>query len=199
MLLRIRALLHRTDGPVACAGRALRLVGVREGHSAASRLFPSEVLPGKLFLTDLPAAAQLAQRADVRAQLKLAHVVTIMAELPREMAAVVARAEPAPPISGAAPGAYQHTFFACHDASGADIKQHFAAAHALIDEVAARGGAVLVHCSKGVSRSASERMRSRPSHHAARAPGAAWPLHTARLTRPPSPHGPLLQPCASPT
>lgn len=134
---------------MACAGRALRIVGVKEGHTAASRLLPSEILPGRLFLTDLPAAAQLAHRPDVCEQLKISHVITIMAELPPELRPLAARA-------AAHAAAFRHTFFACHDASGADIKGHFAAAHALMDECTKRGSAILVHCSKGVSRSASE-------------------------------------------
>ena len=37
----------------------------------------------------------------------------------------------------------------------ADIKEHFSSSFAIIDAAAASGSAVFVHCSRGVSRSAS--------------------------------------------
>ncbi|KAJ1619357.1 hypothetical protein T492DRAFT_1086368 [Pavlovales sp. CCMP2436] len=138
------AAFQKRYGSLVCVGRALRLVGVREPHSAATRLLPSEVLQGRLFLCDLPAAAQLA-RKEVASGLRLAHAITVMAELPQEMFPV---AEAARRGSGV-----PHTFFACHDASGADIKAHFARAHAIIDQ-AGEGRAVLIHCSKGVQHAA---------------------------------------------
>lgn len=156
-----RVACTQSDGSVACAGRAIGAPGAREGYDVGSRLFPSEILPGMLYLCDLPAAAQLAVRRDVSRALAISSVITVMAELPVEMAPVARAA--------AAPGAAEHvahTFFACHDASGADIKRHFEAAHKLIDEASAQGKAVLVHCSKGVSRSASKSARTQCAHAA---------------------------------
>jgi predicted protein tyrosine phosphatase len=176
-----------SDGSFACAGRAIGAAGVREGYNIGTRLFPSEILPGQLYLCDLPAAAQLAVRQDVSRALSISSVITVMAEMPVEMAPVARAAAAAG--GGDDIGHVRHVFFACHDASGADIKRHFEAAHKLIDEANAQGKAVLVHCSKGVSRSASMASAlcargacATPPRHPFRA--ASVPAHASCLSRP---------------
>ena len=48
-----------------------------------------------------------------------------------------------------------HTWCNVRDVEGADIKEHFDTAYQIIEQARAAGTAVFVHCSRGISRSAS--------------------------------------------
>jgi len=114
----------------------------RETSSKASRrpLCPSCIVPGLLYLGDLTDAAALPR---LREQLNVQACVTALAELTPSLKASVAEAK------------VEHTWCNVRDVEEADIKVHFATAIAKIDAAKQAGTAVFVHCSRGVSRSAS--------------------------------------------
>ena len=112
-----------------------------DSSKAAKRsLYPTCVLPGLLYLGDLTDAAALPR---LREQLNVQHCLTALAELPPSLKASVADA------------GVQHTWCNVRDVEEADIKGHFSTAYHAIEAAQAAGTAVLVHCSRGVSRSAS--------------------------------------------
>ena len=122
--------------------RAYPFLCARETSSKASKrqLFPSCILPGLLYLGDLTDAAALPR---LREQLNIRACVTALAELPPSLKASVAEAK------------VEHTWCNVRDVEEADIKAHFATAIAKIDAAKQSGRAIFVHCSRGVSRSAS--------------------------------------------
>lgn len=112
-----------------------------ESHKAAKRpAYPSCIVPDLLFLGDLADASAL---GSLRELLDVRVVVTALAELPPSLKASVAE-------SGV-----KHTWCNVRDVEGADIKEHFETAYVIIEAAREAGHAVLVHCSRGVSRSAS--------------------------------------------
>ena len=113
-----------------------------DSHSASKRphSYPSCIVPGLLYLGDLSDAASLPR---LREHLNVTRCVTALAELTPSLK------------EGVAESRVKHTWCNVRDVEQADIKEHFAAAHAAIEAARADGAAVLVHCSRGVSRSAS--------------------------------------------
>ena len=92
------------------------------------------------YLGDLTDAAALPRLTE---QLNIRCCVTALAELPPSLKASVAE-------SGV-----EHTWCNVRDVEEADIKEHFAVAYEKIEACRAAGTAAFVHCSRGVSRSAS--------------------------------------------
>ena len=103
-------------------------------------LCPSCVLPGLLYLGDLTDAAALPR---LREQLNIQQCLTALAELTPSLKASVAE-------SGV-----RHTWCNVRDVEEADIKAHFDTSFERIEAAREAGTAIFVHCSRGVSRSAS--------------------------------------------
>ena len=114
----------------------------REHSSKAAKrpLMPSCIVPNLLYLGDLSDAAALPR---LQEQINVRAAVTALAELPPSLKSSVAE-------SGV-----EHTWCNVRDVEEADIKRHFATAFECIERCRAAGTAVFVHCSRGVSRSAS--------------------------------------------
>ena len=102
--------------------------------------YPSCIIPGLLYLGDLEDAAALPR---LREHLNIRHAVTALADPPQSLKASVAEAK------------VDHTWCNVRDVEGGDIKEHFDKAIGAIERGSAKGHAVFVHCSRGVSRSAS--------------------------------------------
>ena len=112
-----------------------------ESHKAAKRpAYPTVVIPDLLYLGDLADASAL---STIREVLNIQHAVTALAELPPSLKDSVADSK------------IKHTWCNVRDVEGADIKEHFETAWGIIEAAREAGTAVLVHCSRGVSRSAS--------------------------------------------
>uniref|UniRef100_A0A7S0NYT0 protein-tyrosine-phosphatase n=2 Tax=Calcidiscus leptoporus TaxID=127549 RepID=A0A7S0NYT0_9EUKA len=113
-----------------------------DSRSAMKRLpaYPSCIVPGLLYLGDLEDAAALPR---LREHLNIKHAVTALADPPESLKASVSEAR------------VRHVWCNVRDVEGADIKEHFEKAHEAIERARAAGEAVFVHCSRGVSRSAS--------------------------------------------
>uniref|UniRef100_A0A7S0Q8H9 protein-tyrosine-phosphatase n=1 Tax=Coccolithus braarudii TaxID=221442 RepID=A0A7S0Q8H9_9EUKA len=111
-------------------------------RSAMKRLpsYPSCILPKLLYLGDIEDAAALPR---LREHLNIKHAVTALADPPDSLKASVSEAR------------VRHLWCNVRDVEGADIKEHFDASYAAIEKARAAGEAVFVHCSRGVSRSAS--------------------------------------------
>ena len=133
---------HYLAEPLAIFDTAYPFLMAKSESSKASKrpLFPSCILSGLLYLGDLTDAAALPR---LREQLKIERVVTALAELPPSLKASIAE-------SGA-----KHTWCNVRDIEEADIKEHFETAYEQIEDARKAGTAILVHCSRGVSRSAS--------------------------------------------
>ena len=114
----------------------------REHSSKASKrpLMPSVIVPDLLYLGDLSDAAALPR---LREQVNIQSVVTALAELPPSLQASVAEAR------------VEHVWCNVRDTEEADIKRHFAQSYEVIERCRQAGTAVFVHCSRGVSRSAT--------------------------------------------
>lgn len=112
-----------------------------ESRSALKRpYYPSCILPGLLYLGDLEDAVAMPRLCET---LNVTHAVTALAELPHSLQQSVSQ-------SGV-----KHTWCNVRDVEEADIKEHFETAFKVIEKAREAGGAVFVHCSRGVSRSAS--------------------------------------------
>lgn len=109
--------------------------------AAKRHVMPSCVLPGLLYLGDLSDAAALPRLAE---QLNVRAAVTALAELTPSLKAAVAEA---PQV--------RHIWCNVRDVEEADIKAHFSTAYDAIEAAKTDGSAVFIHCSRGVSRSAS--------------------------------------------
>ena len=83
---------------------------------------------------------KLASLPRLREHLNVTRCVTALAELTPSLK------------EGVAESRVKHTWCNVRDVEQADIKEHFAAAHEAIEAARADGAAVLVHCSRGVSR-----------------------------------------------
>ena len=152
-----------------------------DSKSAMKRpLYPSCVIPGLLYLGDLADAAALPR---LREHLNVTHTVTALAELTPSLKASVAESR------------VKHTWCNVRDVEEADIKEHFEKAYDVIERARAEGSAVFVHCSRGVSRSASlciaylmrrEGGRCSPPRHAACLPSCRA-LRVVCSTRPSAP------------
>ena len=138
---RARGLLLLSE-PFEAFRRAFPFLTARgESSKAAKRpAYPSCVVPGLLYLGDLADASAL---GSLREALDIQHAVTALAELPPSLKDSVAESK------------IKHTWCNVRDVEGADIKEHFETAFAIIEAAREAGTAVLVHCSRGVSRSAS--------------------------------------------
>jgi protein-tyrosine phosphatase len=115
----------------------------KETSSKASKrpLMPSCIIPDLLYLGDLSDAAALPRLSE---HLHIQTAVTALAELPPSLRASVAESK------------VEHIWCNVRDVEEADIKAHFGTAFAAIENAREQGGhAVFVHCSRGVSRSAS--------------------------------------------
>ena len=119
-----------------------RCLCAKESSSKASKRqpMPSCILPNLLYLGDLADAAALPR---LREQLNIQTCLTALAELPPSLKAAVAE-------SGVS-----HTWCNVRDVEEANIKEHFAKAHEMIEAARKAGTAIFIHCSRGVSRSAS--------------------------------------------
>ncbi|EOD32635.1 hypothetical protein EMIHUDRAFT_456015 [Emiliania huxleyi CCMP1516] len=102
--------------------------------------YPSCILPGLLYLGDIEDAVALPR---LKEHLGVTHAITALADPPASLKAAVREA------------GVRHLWCAVRDVAAADIKEHFDKARDFIADAEARGGAVFVHCSRGVSRSAS--------------------------------------------
>lgn len=113
-----------------------------DSRSAAKRppSYPSSILRNLLYLGDLEDAAALPR---LRETINVRHCVTALADPPNSLKASVAESKA------------EHTWCNVRDVEQADIKEHFERAYDVIEKARAAGTAVLVHCSRGVSRSAS--------------------------------------------
>ena len=103
-------------------------------------LCPSCIIPGLLYLGDLTDAAALPR---LREQLNIQQALTALAELPESLRSAVKE-------SGVT-----HTWCNVRDVEEADIKSHFSKAIERIEAARQGGHAIFIHCSRGVSRSAS--------------------------------------------
>lgn len=128
--------------PFSAFESAFPFMCAKQSSSKAAKrpLCPSCVLPGLLYLGDLTDAAALPR---LREQLNIQHALTALAELPSSLKASVSE-------SGV-----RHTWCDVRDVEEADIKAHFGTAFDIIEAARAAQTAVFVHCSRGVSRSAS--------------------------------------------
>ena len=128
--------------PFAAFEKQFPYLCARSSSSKASKrpLVPSCIVPGLLYLGDLADAAALPR---LREQLNLSVALTALAELPPSLKASVAE-------SG-----ISHTWCNVRDVEEANIKAHFETAYEKIEACRAEGSALFVHCSRGVSRSAS--------------------------------------------
>ena len=111
-----------------------------DSHSASKRphSYPSCIVPGLLYLGDLSDA----EPPRLREHLNVTRCVTALAELTPSLK------------EGVAESRVKHTWCNVRDVEQADIKEHCRGA-AAIEAARADGAAVLVHRSRGVSRSAS--------------------------------------------
>lgn len=128
--------------PFSAFESAFPFMCAKQSSSKAAKrpLCPSCVLPGLLYLGDLTDAAALPR---LREQLNIQHALTALAELPSSLKASVSE-------SGV-----RHTWCDVRDVEEADIKEHFGTTFDIIEAARAAQTAVFVHCSRGVSRSAS--------------------------------------------
>lgn len=103
----------------------------------------SEIIPGKLFLGSVDEAVS---GAWLRAH-NIRTVISVMKPEPAELMDMVRTA-------CANAGVVRHAIIEVDDVSSSDLAAEFPATNALIDDDS-NGGAVLVHCMMGVSRSAT--------------------------------------------
>ena len=122
--------------------RAYPFLTARADSSKAAKRpsYPSCIVPDLLYLGDLADASALGSLRDL---LNVQHAVTALAELTPSLKDSVAESKMA------------HTWCNVRDVEGADIKEHFDTAYQIIEQARAAGTAVFVHCSRGISRSAS--------------------------------------------
>lgn len=102
--------------------------------------YPSCIVSGLLYLGDIEDAANVRK---LHSHLKVTHVITALADPPQSLTDAVREA------------GMHHLWCCVRDVAGADIKEHFDKSYAFIEEARAAGSAVFIHCSRGVSRSAS--------------------------------------------
>ena len=128
--------------PFEAFEKAYSFLCAKETSSKASKrsLYPSCIVPGLLYLGDLTDAAALPR---LKEQLNIRAAVTALAELPPSLKQSVSEAR------------VEHTWCNVRDVEEADIKAHFAKAIERINAAKAAGHAIFIHCSRGVSRSAS--------------------------------------------
>ncbi len=128
--------------PFGAFESAFPFLCAKETSSKASKrpLCPSCVVPNLVYLGDLTDAAALPR---LREQLNVQRCVTALAELPPSLKASVSESR------------VSHTWCNVRDVEDANIKEHFSAAYEQIEAAREAGHAVFVHCSRGVSRSAS--------------------------------------------
>tara|TARA_B100000513_G_scaffold190905_1_gene115756 strand:+ start:216 stop:1283 length:1068 start_codon:yes stop_codon:yes gene_type:complete len=122
-----------------------------DSRSASKRppSYPSCIIRDLLYLGDLEDAAALPR---LRETLNIRHCITALADPPESLKASVAESRAT------------HTWCNVRDVAQADIKEHFERAYDAIEKARTSGTAVLVHCSRGVSRSARQN-RTLPYTH----------------------------------
>ena len=136
-----RALLVLSE-PFGGFRKAYPFLSARGDSSKASKrpAYPSCIVPDLLYLGDLADASALGSLREV---LNVQMCVTALAELTPSLKDSIAESKIA------------HTWCNVRDVEGADIKEHFGTVYDLVEAARSNGTAVFVHCSRGVSRSAS--------------------------------------------
>ena len=122
--------------------KAFPYLCARESSSKATKrpACPSCIVPNLLYLGDLSDAAALPR---LKEQQNITTCVTALAELTPSLKAAVSE-------SGV-----KHIWCNVRDVEEANIKEHFGTAYDAIERSREKGEAIFVHCSRGVSRSAS--------------------------------------------
>ena len=137
-----RGTLFLLSEPFDAFEKAFPYLCARESSSKATKrpACPSCIVPNLLYLGDLSDAAALPR---LKEQQNITTCVTALAELTPSLKAAVSE-------SGV-----KHIWCNVRDVEEANIKEHFGTAYDAIERSREKGEAIFVHCSRGVSRSAS--------------------------------------------